>query len=116
MSVDPKILDSNQSKAQNGQEPDLKELLAKNIELSEQILKSVKYIKRYIFWQKIFGIIKILIIVVPLVFGYIVLAPHFNKAIQQYQELLDLKEKAANITTSPVNIDLNELNKLKKIK
>ena len=84
----------NKDDSQDNLESDLKDLLAKNIELSEEILKSVKYIKKYIFWQKIFGIVKVLIIVVPLVFGYIMLAPYLDKAIQQYEELLDLKQKA----------------------
>ncbi len=114
MPVNPKAINNSQNQKPAGQpEADWSALLAKNIELSEEILQNVKYIKKYIFWQKIYGLIKILVIILPLVFGYIMLAPYLSKAFQQYQELLNLKTNAQHISAPPVNIDLSELNKFK---
>ena len=56
-------------------EDEIKKLLEKNLELTEEIYKMVKGIKKYIFWQKVFSFLKILIIVVPIIIGIIYLPP-----------------------------------------
>jgi len=69
-------------------EDEIKKLLEKNLELTEEIYKMVKGIKKYIFWQKVFSFLKILIIVVPIIIGIIYLPPLLKGVFQQYQSLL----------------------------
>jgi len=63
------------------------ELLRRNLEVSEDILKKTEYIKKYIKWQKIWGIINILIIVIPLAVGVIYLPPFFRNYLNEFVSL-----------------------------
>jgi len=69
-------------------EDDIKKLVEKNIQLSEEILELSKKTKRYIFFQQIYGTIKFLIIVVPIILGIIYLPPLLQDAFSQYTNLL----------------------------
>jgi hypothetical protein len=66
---------------------DLKELLEKNIKTNEEVLEKVKYIKGYITWQRVFSVIKILLIIIPLALGAIFLPPLVKDLLAQYQSL-----------------------------
>ena len=70
----------------------IEELLEKNIEMTEEIHRMTKKIDRFVFWQKIFQTINILIIVVPIMLGIIYLPPLLKSVIGQYQELLETGE------------------------
>lgn len=50
---------------------ELKKILEKNLKLTEEIHKMTKSIKSFVLWQRIFGVLKILIIVVPIVLAAI---------------------------------------------
>jgi len=63
------------------------ELLRRNLEVSEDILKKTEYIKKYIKWQKIWGVVNILIIVIPLVLGVVYLPPLFKDYLNQFASL-----------------------------
>ena len=63
------------------------ELLRRNLEVSEDILKKTEYIKKYIKWQKIWGIINILIIVIPLAAGVIYLPSFFRNYLNEFVSL-----------------------------
>ena len=67
---------------------ELKKLVKKNLELNKEMYDMVKYIKRFIIFQQIFGAIKILLIVVPLVLGIIYLPPLIKDTLKQYQSLI----------------------------
>lgn len=67
---------------------ELKKLIKKNLELTREMHGMVKYIKKYIIFQQIFGVIKIFLIVVPIVLGIIYLPPLIKDAFGQYQSLL----------------------------
>jgi hypothetical protein len=69
-------------------EKDIKKLVEENIKLSEEILEISKKTKRYIFFQQIYGVIKLLIIVVPIILGIIYLPPLLEDALSQYTDLL----------------------------
>jgi len=69
-------------------EDEIKKLLEKNLELTEEVHKMVKSVKSYMLWQNIFSFLKILIIVVPIVIGIIYLPPLLKGVFQQYQSLL----------------------------
>ena len=64
---------------------DIRELLQENLRVSEEILEKTKYIKHYLKWQQIFGWVKILIIVVPLVWGLF----YLPSLVQQYMGSYD---------------------------
>ena len=72
----------------------VKELLEKNLELSEKIYKNSKYIKKFVITSQILGFLKLLLIVVPIVLGVIYLPPLLKNVYSQYQELLGLSQKA----------------------
>jgi hypothetical protein len=83
---------------------ELKELIKKNIEMTEEILKISRKIKRNMIWQQIFGVIKVIIIVVPLVFGIIYLPTIYKNLLGMYQEML----KVPNLNT----VDQNVINQI----
>ena len=72
---------------------EIKKLLEKNLELTEEIYKKTKYIKRHVIIQQIFGLLKILIIAVPIVLGIIYLPPLLKDVYAKYQEFLNLDGK-----------------------
>lgn len=98
---------------------ELKKLLEKNLEYSQEIYKNTKYIKDYVFWAKIGGALKILIIVVPIVLGIIYLPSLLKSAFDQYRGLLGVEAGTANPIQSLLkggvegldlnNIDINQL-------
>lgn len=67
---------------------DLKELLEKNLALTEEIHEMTLKIKRYITFQKILSFVYFLLIVVPLVLSVIYLPPLLKGVFSQYGELL----------------------------
>ncbi|MDD5072111.1 MAG: hypothetical protein PHQ42_05270 [Patescibacteria group bacterium] len=67
---------------------EIKKLLEKNLELTREIREMVKGIKRYVFWQRVWGALKILIIVIPIVLGIIYLPALLKDVYRQYQNLL----------------------------
>lgn len=67
---------------------EMRELLRKNLEMTEEVYHIVKKVNRTLVWQQVFGFVKILIIVVPLIIGLIYLPPLLSGVIEQYQELL----------------------------
>ncbi len=66
----------------------LKELLQKNMELTEEIYKMTKKIKNYITFQKIVSAFYFIIIVVPIVLSIIYLPPLLKSIFSQYQDVL----------------------------
>ena len=81
---------------------ELKELAEKNIKLSEEVLELSKKINGFVIWQRIFGVIKILIIIVPIVLGIIYLPPLLSGVLDTYKELLGLGDAVNN---SSLNLD-----------
>lgn len=88
-------------KKKNNNEPEFSVHETENIEpkkdkdISQKILaidkennRLLKKIVRYQRLETLFSLLKILVIVVPLIFAYIYLAPMFEGVIKNYQELL----------------------------
>ena len=63
------------------------EIMRRNLEISEEILKKTDYIKGYVKWQKVWGIINILIIVIPIMLGVIYLPPLIKDYLNQITSL-----------------------------
>lgn len=66
---------------------EIKKLIEKNIQLSEEILELSKKTKKYLFIQQMFSVFKWLIIIVPLVLGILYLPPLLQNLISQYKEI-----------------------------
>lgn len=67
---------------------ELKDLLEKNLALTEEIHDMTHKIKRYVTFQKVLSLIYFLLIVVPLVLGAIYLPPLLKGIASQYGEVL----------------------------
>ncbi|SRR6056297_302084 len=90
---------------------EIKKLVKKNLELTRETNEMIKYIKRYVIIQQIFGVIKIIIIVIPLILGIIYLPPLLKDAFQEYRDLLGLTNSASQIEENLSEKDLKNLDK-----
>ena len=66
----------------------LVDLLQANLERNEEILKISQEIKKYMRWQNIWGIVRTVVVVSPIVLGFIYLPPLINEYIESYKLLL----------------------------
>ncbi len=71
---------------------ELENIVKENLELTRQIKQEVDDIKKHIFWSKVWGFTKVILIVLPLIVAYIYLIPVFGNVLKQYTDLLDLKQ------------------------
>jgi len=67
---------------------EIRELLGENLKLNKEIHVMVKSVKKYMMWQQIWSIFKILIIVVPIVLGLIYLPAMLQPLFEQYKDLM----------------------------
>jgi len=67
---------------------ELKALLEKNLELSEEILTKVKYVKRYIFWKRVMGVIFWAFIIFSIITSIIYLPPLIRQLQDQIQTMI----------------------------
>lgn len=63
------------------------ELLRRNLEIGEELLKKTEEIKSYIKWQKFFGLVNFLIIAIPIIIGIIYLPPLIKDYLNQFISL-----------------------------
>jgi hypothetical protein len=64
---------------------ELNNLIKENIKVSQEILELTKYIKKYVVWQKIFSLMKLFLIIIPIILAFIYLPPvlkSFSESIQ----------------------------------
>ncbi|MFH0987943.1 MAG: hypothetical protein V1763_01060 [Parcubacteria group bacterium] len=66
---------------------DLKELLRKNFEQITDIQKKIDRIHHYMVWQVVWSVFKFVIIIVPLVWGIILAAPHVRELFSTYSQM-----------------------------
>jgi len=62
-------------------------LLQRNLILSQEILKKTEAIRVYIKWQKIWSTVRMLIILIPLIIGFIYLPPLIKNYLAQLSSL-----------------------------
>ncbi|MFH1662088.1 MAG: hypothetical protein ABIA02_03260 [Candidatus Falkowbacteria bacterium] len=67
---------------------EIKKLMQQNLKLTQEIHGMVSAVKKHMLWQKIFSILKILIIVVPIVLGFMYLPGILKDVTAQYKDLL----------------------------
>jgi len=89
---------SGQSKGELQAQKELHKLLQENLKISKELRKMTEKINRWVVWQRVTGVIKILIIIIPIVLGVIYLPPLVKKSIQPlqdvYQEFLGFNQGA----------------------
>jgi len=73
---------------------ELKELLKENNEMLKAVLKISKMTKKYVVWQQIFSLLKILIFVIPLILGIMYLPSILEDVLTPYKELLNMGGQA----------------------
>jgi hypothetical protein len=80
------------------QEVDLEKLLKKNLVISQEILDLSRYIRKYVFWKKITGIIRVIIILIPIILGIIYLPPIIEDGLKTINN--NLNNPLSNIINS----------------
>lgn len=68
---------------------DLKKLVIENLELTKELEKKVQKIYRFVVWQRILGVLKVLIILIPIILGIIYLPAILETYLGPYKELLE---------------------------
>ena len=78
---------------------EIRELLEQNLELNEEIFKMVKSIKLYVIGQRVWFVIKLLIIAIPLTIGAIYLPPILKDVLTQYQSIIGIGVDGGSMNT-----------------
>lgn len=77
--------------------PEEKVLLERTLKLSEDNHKILKKLESRFKWAFIWGVIKVAIIIVPLVLGYLFIRPHLDEAKTDFQEIKGVFEDFRNL-------------------
>ncbi len=75
--------------AEVGSQKELRQLLQENLKISKELYGMTKKIKRWITFQRIWGVVKILIIIIPIILGLVYLPSLIRNVIEPYRELLN---------------------------
>ncbi len=84
---------------------DVKALLEENLRYAKAIYASTEKTRRYIFWGQVFGFLKIVLIVAPLVIAFWYLRPMLQQALAAYQQLLGDSAGTASGNTNSSFLD-----------
>ncbi|MDD4611140.1 MAG: hypothetical protein PHU73_04295 [Patescibacteria group bacterium] len=92
-------------------EEDIRKLLEKNYALSKETYRMVKNIRSYTRWQRFWGWVKFIIIVLPIILAIVYLPAILKDLTQKYQELLRGGNASAiqNIINGENGIDTKNL-------
>lgn len=85
----PRISSRSLQPMSGGNHDEILDLLKANLEISQELLKISKKFQKFLAFQKVWVVVKILIIAVPLILGAIYLPPLFQGVISQYQSLFN---------------------------
>ena len=69
------------------QQKELQEILKQNLQYSKSLYAMVRKVNRWIIWRRVFGVIKILIILIPIILGIIYLPPLLKEMLAPYNEI-----------------------------
>lgn len=70
--------------------PEEKVLLERTLKLSEENSQILRKLERRARWAVLWGFIKVAVIIVPLVIGYIYFQPFFNQALENFNSVKEL--------------------------
>lgn len=65
-------------------------LLEKNVQISEEILSLTKYIKKYIFLQKVMFWVKLFLIIIPLLIAFLCLPPFIKEISGAFRSVMGI--------------------------
>ena len=91
---------------------DIRGLLEENNRLLKEVKAGNDRLERYLRWNRIWSVLRLLIIIIPIVLGVIFLKPYFQSVMGTYQELLGVP--STNGTNSSLDI-LEELKKYQQV-
>lgn len=72
------------------QNDELKALLLENQRLLKDIHAATQKTRRYILWSQIGGFLKLVLVLVPLVLGYLYIQPYLSQALSSMQDVYGL--------------------------
>jgi len=119
MVINPKKLNNQSDNQPTPTDKDqVKKLVEENLKLTQEIHTMLKSVKSFVVWQRIFNIVKILIIIVPLVLG-IIYIPRIIEEIQTNPDkyigkswLTTYFENLFKSAATEVNLDNVDVDKL----
>lgn len=82
----------------------IKKISEENNREIKEIKKMVKDVKRSLFWSKVWSILKILIIVVPIILGIIYLPPIISDYIQEVKDKFGISQVEQNMDQLPPEV------------
>lgn len=95
----------------------MEEMMEENLKLTREMHEMVKSIKSYVFWARIWGFLKIFLIIIPLIIGIMYLPPLLKNVTDQYKSLLggagDATDLLNSLDPSVLSGDLKNLIKQK---
>ena len=71
------------------EEKSMQEMLQEALEISKKNQKDIRYIKRFVIWSQVWGALKILLILVPIILGILYLPPFLEQWLGSYQGMLN---------------------------
>lgn len=77
------------SEENQNENQEIKELLEKNLALSEKMVEDLARVKNFIKWQNIWSTVRLLIIVIPIILGFIYLPPLIKESLGNYFQILN---------------------------
>ncbi len=90
---------------------DLQEILAENNRLLQEVKAGNEKILSYLRWSRIWSLLRLLIIVIPIILGILYLRPYFQNAFSAYHDLLGIPSGSSSNSS---NSTLDLLEELKK--
>ena len=94
----------------------LEKLLKENIALNHEVQTMLSRMKRTFWIAHVWGLIKIAVIVVPLVWGYVALRPYFAQGMKMYADLLGLSDpQSQQPAGTPAQNQLENITELYKL-
>lgn len=84
----PEEIKESITSSANNQSDELVKLLRLSLEKNEEILKISRDIKSYMRWQNIWGTLRLLLILGPIILGFIYLPPLIDQYLESYKSLL----------------------------
>ncbi len=96
---------------QKGNSAQVEKLIEENLRLTQEIYKMTKKISSFVLWSRIFGFLKVLLIIAPIALGIIYFKPMLDladKAFAPYKELLNMGGGAGS-EINLGNIDSSQL-------
>lgn len=103
---------------QKGNSEQMEKLVEENLRLTREIYKMTKKINSFVVWSRIFGFLKVLLIIAPIILGIMYLKPILNlfgNAFAPYKELLNMGSEGGS-GINPDGINVNQLSpELKKL-